>query len=201
MTRALSERLAPEVFRLPVERIRTGYYSDAYFNYTKALLEAEDRHPRVVMQVFQRKESILGGIDEAIAVLKTCAGRRRADGGWEAGWDALEVRALYEGDAISPWETVMTIEGDYSLFPHLETVSLGCLARRTLIMRNVHEVVEAAAGKPILFFPARHDHWLVQTGDGGGAHIAGAIGVSTHAQASLGGGRGLRPGPDRRVPG
>ena len=191
MTRALSERLAPEVFRLPVERIRSGYYSDAYFNYTKSLLESEGRHPRVVMQVFQRKDSILGGIDEAIAVLKACAGRRRADGDWEPGWDALDVRALYEGDAIAPWETVMTIEGDYPLFAHLETVYLGCLARRTLIMRNVREVVEAAAGKPILFFPARHDHWLVQTGDGWAAHIAGAIGVSTDAQASWWGGRGV----------
>jgi len=191
MTRALSERLAPDIFRLPVGRIRTGYYSDAYFNYTKALLEAENRHPHVIMQVFQRQDSILGGIDEAIAVLKTSAGSRRPDGRWEPGWDALEVRALYEGDAISPWETVMTIEGDYALFAHLETVYLGCLARRTLIMRNVHEVVEAAAGKPILFFPARHDHWLVQTGDGWAAHVAGAIGVSTDAQASWWGGRGV----------
>ena len=116
------------------------------------------------MQVFQRKESILGGIDEAIAVLKQCSGARRADGGWEDGWDRLEVHALREGDVISPWETVMTIAGPYSLFAHLETVYLGCLARRTLIMRNVAEVVEAAHGKPILFFPARHDHWLVQTG-------------------------------------
>ena len=191
MTRALSERLAPDIFRLPVGRIRTGYYSDAYFNYTKALLEAENRHPHVIMQVFQRQDSILGGIDEAIAVLKTSAGSRRPDGRWEPGWDALEVCALYEGDAISPWETVMTIEGDYALFAHLETVYLGCLARRTLIMRNVHEVVEAAAGKPILFFPARHDHWLVQTGDGWAAHVAGAIGVSTDAQASWWGGRGV----------
>jgi nicotinate phosphoribosyltransferase len=85
----------------------------------------------------------------------------------------------------------MTIEGDYSLFAHLETVYLGCMARRTLIMRNVHEVVEAAGGKPILYFPARHDHWLVQTGDGWAAHVAGAIGVSTDAQASWWGGRGV----------
>jgi nicotinate phosphoribosyltransferase len=191
MSTASRERLDPYVFRLPVERIRTGYYSDAYFNYTKALLEAEDRHPHVVMQVFQRKESILGGIDEAIAVLKAGAGRRRPDGSWESGWDALEVRALYEGDPISPWETVMTIEGDYGLFAHLETVYLGCLARRTLIMSNVREVVEAAEGKPILFFPARHDHWLVQTGDGWAAHVAGAIGVSTDAQASWWGGLGV----------
>ena len=58
-------------------------------------------------------------------------------------------------------------------------------------MRNVHEVVEAADGKPILYFPARHDHWLVQTGDGWAAHVAGAIGVSTDAQASWWGGRGV----------
>jgi nicotinate phosphoribosyltransferase len=51
-------------------------------------------------------------------------------------------------------------------------------------------VVEAAGAKQILFFPARHDHWLVQTGDGWAAHVAGAIGVSTDAQASWWGGRG-----------
>jgi nicotinate phosphoribosyltransferase len=58
-------------------------------------------------------------------------------------------------------------------------------------MRNVREVVEAAGPKQVLFFPARHDHWLVQTGDGWAAHVAGAIGVSTDAQASWWGGRGV----------
>jgi len=183
-------RLDPEVFRLPVERMRAGYYSDVYFNLTKELLEAEGRHPRVTLQAFQKQESVLGGIDEAVAVLKQCAGREEG-GGWRSGWDELEVRALHEGDEITPYEAVLEIEGDYSLFAHLETVYLGCMARRTLVMRNVREVVEAARGKPILFFPARHDHWLVQTGDGWSAHVAGAIGVSTDAQASWWGGRGV----------
>jgi nicotinate phosphoribosyltransferase len=187
----VQQRLDPSVFRLPVERMRDGYYSDQYFNLTRELLLDEDRHPRVLMQVFQKEQSILGGVDEAIAVLKQCAGRRLPDGSWEEGWDQLVVNALYEGDEISPHETVMTIEGDYSLFAHLETVYLGCMARRTLVMRNVAAVVRAAAGKPILFFPARHDHWLVQTGDGWAAHVAGAIGVSTDAQASWWGGRGV----------
>jgi nicotinate phosphoribosyltransferase len=142
------------------------------------------------MQVFQKNDSILGGIDEAIAILKTCAGRSE-NGGWVSGWDQLVVHALHEGDRIAPWETVMTIEGDYSVFAHLETVYLGTLARRSLIMRNVAEVVEAARGKQIFYFPARHDHWLVQTGDGWSAHVAGAIGVSTDAQASWWGGRGM----------
>jgi nicotinate phosphoribosyltransferase len=183
-------RLDPEIFRLPVDRIRRGYYSDAYFVHTKHLLEAENHHPRVTMQVFQKRDSVLGGVDEAIGVLKLGSGREQ-DGVWVPGWDELEVHALHEGDPIAPLETVMTIEGDYSLFAHLETVYLGSLARRSLIMRNVKEVVQAAHGKPIFYFPARHDHWLVQTGDGWSAHVAGAIGVSTDAQASWWGGRGI----------
>ena len=186
----VGRRLDPEIFRLPVDRIREGYYSDAYFVYTKHLLEAEGEHPHVTMQVFQKRDSLLGGIDEAIAVLKLCSGREE-NGVWLPGWDQLEVRALHEGDRVAPRETVMTIEGDYGLFAHLETVYLGSLARRSLIMHNVSEVVEAANGKQIFYFPARHDHWLVQTGDGWAAHIAGAIGVSTDAQASWWGGRGI----------
>jgi nicotinate phosphoribosyltransferase len=191
MPEPIRTRLDPEVFRLPAQRLRDGYYADAYFVYTKEVLELEGRHPRVTMQVFQKRESVLGGIDEALAILKVGAGHYGPDGEWVPGWDQLEVNALHEGDQISPWETVMTIEGDYSLFAHLETVYLGCLARRSLIMRNVAAVVKAAGEKPIFYFPARHDHWLVQTGDGWAAHIAGAIGVSTHAQASWWGGRGI----------
>src|SRR3954452_14271344 len=103
------DRLAPETFRLPVDRIRRGYYSDAYFNFTKELLEVEGRRPYVTMQVFQKERSLLGGIDEAIAILKAGAGEYAPGGEWVDGWDRLKVHALYEGDAIEPWETVMTI--------------------------------------------------------------------------------------------
>ena len=184
-------RLSSAVFRLPLERIRNGYYSDAYFNFTKQLLEDDEHHPQVLMQVFQKQDSVLGGVDEAIAILRECAGHRDEQGIWQSAWDELEVCALYEGDRISERETVLTIRGDYTQFAHLETVYLGCMARRSLVMRNVAEVVDAAGGKQILFFPARHDHWLVQTGDGWAGHVAGAIGVSTDAQASWWGGRGV----------
>jgi nicotinate phosphoribosyltransferase len=180
-TEQRQKRLPPEIFDLPVEKMREGYYTDVYFNFARGTLLADGRHPRVVMQVFQKKQSVLGGMDEAIAVLKLCSDD----------WDELTVHALYDGDDIAPWETVMMIEGDYTLFAHLETVYLGVLARRTLVSTNVRRVVEAANGKPILFFPARHDHHRVQTGDGYAAHVAGAIGVSTDAQASWWGGRGV----------
>src|SRR5881296_3369809 len=184
--RAPEKRLPPEIFELPVEKMREGYYTDAYFNHARSTLLQDGRHPRVVMQVFQKRHSYLGGMDEAIAILKLCS----------YDWDELTVHALYDGDRLSPWETVMTIEGDYTLFAHLETAYLGVLARRTLITTNVRRVVEAAGTKQILYFPARHDHHRVQTGDGYAAHVAGAtigvpIGVSTDAQASWWGGKGV----------
>jgi nicotinate phosphoribosyltransferase len=195
LTTARRTRLPPETFSLPVEKMRDGYYSDAYFTYTRDVLEADAHHPRVLVQVFQREHSVLGGVDEALAILKLCSGRRvptrDGDRGWEPGWDELTVRALHDGDVLEPWEVVLTIEGDYTLFAHLETLYLGVLGRRTLISRNVRDVVAAARGKPILYFPARFDHWHVQTGDGWAAHIAGAIGVSTDAQASWWGGKGM----------
>ena len=88
MTLADRQRLSPSVFRLPLEKIRDGYYSDAYFNHTKTLLEADDHHPHVVMQVFQRKESVLAWIDEALAVVKQCSGHRGDDGRWVNGFKA-----------------------------------------------------------------------------------------------------------------
>ena len=174
-------RLDPEIFHLPVERMRTGYYSDKYFVRAREILQADDYHPRVTMQVFGKQHAFLGGIDEAIAILKLCS--------WD--WPALTVHALYDGDEIAPWETVLLIEGPYDAFAHLETLYLGVLARRTRVGTNTRRVVEAAAPKEVMFFPARHDHWLVQTGDGYAAHIAGAIGVSTDAQASWWGSKGI----------
>src|SRR6478672_445874 len=166
--------------------MRAGWYTDAYFNHARATLLADGRHPRVVLQVFQKNDAWLGGMDEAIAIVKLCA--HEVDG--------LEILALYDGDRIEPYEPVMTIEGDYTAFAHLETPVLGTLARRTLITTNVVHVLEAANGKPIIFMPARHDHHRIQTGDGYAAFVAGKImgaeiGVTTNEQASWWGGRGL----------
>jgi len=186
MAQTTRTRLQPDVFDLPVEKMRAGWYTDAYFNHARATLLRDERRPRVVMQVFQKSNAWLGGMDEAIAILKLCAGD----------FDDLEVHALYDGDRIEPYEPVMHIEGDYTAFAHLETPLLGTLARRTLITTNVVHVLEAANGKPIIFMPARHDHHRVQTGDGYAAYIAGQvvgaeIGVTTDEQASWWGGRGI----------
>jgi nicotinate phosphoribosyltransferase len=179
MTR--KQRLDPTIFHLPVDKMRAGYYSDKYFVRARDILLANGSRPRVTMQVFGKTHAYLGGIDEAIAILKQCA----------IDWKDLAVHALYDGEEIQPWETVMLVEGPYDAFAHLETLYLGVLARRTKVGTNTRRVVDAARPKEVMFFPARHDHWLVQTGDGYAAHVAGAIGVSTDAQASWWGSEGV----------
>src|SRR5207247_3371816 len=113
-------RLEPDVFRLNVDRIREGYYSDVDFNRTVDVLHADQRHPQVLMQVFQKQHAVIGGMDEAIAIVKLCS----------EDFSQLRVHALYDGDEVAPWETAMTIEGDYSLFARVETVCRGVVLRR-----------------------------------------------------------------------
>ena len=179
------KRLDPALFNLPVERMRQGDYSDESAAHTRDVLRADGASPRVTMQISARAGGLLGGMDEAIAILKLCADD----------WNALVVHALYDGDRIQPWETVMSIEGGYDSFAHLENLCLGVLSRRTRVGTNTRTLVEAARPKSIMFFPAQHDHWLVQPGDGYAAHIAGALRVTTDAQAKWGGSSGLATVP------
>ena len=124
--------------------MREGYYTDAYFNHAP-------RSGRTAVirgswcGSFQKKHAVLGGMDEALAILKLCCDS----------WDDLTVHALYDGDAVEPWESVLTVEGLYTTFAHLETAYLGTLARRTLVATNTTRVLEAAGGKPIIFMAAR----------------------------------------------
>ncbi len=175
------KRLKPSVFDIPVKKIKSGWYSDKYFVRTKEILKADNNHTRVLMQVFCRKDAVVCGLDEAVAILKLCADRPKQ----------LVIKALYDGDKVKAGETVMTIEGDYSTFAHLETVYLGVIARPTAVATAVRKVVKAAKSKKVLFFPARFDHYRVQTTDGYAAFVSGALGVSTDAQGLWWGEKGL----------
>ncbi|MBI4430428.1 MAG: nicotinate phosphoribosyltransferase [Candidatus Omnitrophica bacterium] len=174
-------RLKPGVFKLPVRKIASGWYSDKYFLRTRDVLKKDRRRADVIMQVFARELAVVCGLDEAAAVIKLCADRSKN----------LKIRALFDGERVKPWETVMTIEGNYANFAHLETVYLGIISRRSSVATAVDEVVRAAHPKQVLFFPARFDHYSVQTGDGYAAFISGALGVSTDANAAWWGAKGI----------
>lgn len=175
------KRVDPALFELPVERIRAGEFSDVYFTRARAALRADERVARVTWQVSSKDAGWLGGIDEAVALLRLCA----------EDFGSLDVHALFEGDRVEPWETVLLVEGDYAAFAHLETLVLGTLARRTRVCTNVRTLVDAARPKPIYYFGARSDHALLQAGDGLAAHVGGAASVSTDAQGLLTGKKGV----------
>ena len=175
MTARRRKRLRPSVFQLPAERIKAGEFAEPSMAVTAGVLRGTKKTPRVVMQITAKQGGWLAGIDEAIAILKLGVDD----------WSALTVSALYEGDLVEEWDTVLTIEGDYGTFAHLETVLLGVLCHRTRVCSNIRDIVDIARTKTVLFFGARDEHYGMQPGDGFAAMIGGAKQVSTTAHGSL----------------
>ncbi|HUX07439.1 MAG TPA: quinolinate phosphoribosyl transferase [Acidobacteriota bacterium] len=169
-------RLDPQLLRVD-PRVREGYYSDEYFNRSRYILLRDDYHPTIRMQVFQKHDDVcLCGVSEALGILYSALGED---------FGKLEIHTLRDGDIIERGETVMIVEGDYSLFAHLETVYLGALSRRTRVATNVYRTVREASRvtpKPVLFFPARFDIYQCQAGDGFAYDIAlGTLGIDSHS--------------------
>jgi nicotinate phosphoribosyltransferase len=169
------KRIDPSLFPLPVEQIKAAEFSDRYAAVVAEVLRGSAARPPVLLQITSKHDGWLSGIDEAIAILKYAVDD----------WAAITVSALYEGDPVEAWDTVMTIEGDFAAFAHLETLCLGVLSHRSRVCTNVRTMVEAARPKPVYFLAARDEHYLMQHGDGFAAIIGGAKEVSTGAQGTL----------------
>lgn len=67
-------RLPPETFDLPISELRIGYRSAAYFNRSRTILNNELPEQVVTVQVFQKADAVVCGLDEAISVLRVAAG-------------------------------------------------------------------------------------------------------------------------------
>lgn len=189
-------RFPASVFQFDA-RMASGWLSDRYFVRTSATLAHAGRDPEVTLQIFAKKGGVLAGVNEAIRLLQT----QLAEG---YGPEQVTVDTLLEGDSINAagseaWETVMHVRGPYRAFGHLETPLLGVLARRSLVATNTRAVVEAAAGKPVIFMAPRHDDWRVQTPDGYAAQVGGARGVSSDAAGAWWGARGVGTMPHAMI--
>jgi nicotinate phosphoribosyltransferase len=224
-------RLTNEIFKLDIERMRGGWYSDKYFVNISRMLTAlaaqgytfAGQHPRslpappgtvptgdlrVEMQWFTRRpgRTVVVGIDKALAMLRHATGFWNADRFVQT-WDALEVWAVQDGDVVESngdaqhVRPVLRVRGRYRDFAQLETPTLGALTRGSRVATNVYDTLSAAAGKPVLFFPARFDIHEAQAADGYAYAIAvqrfnrdhaqrlGAF-ISTDAQGDWWGGSG-----------
>src|SRR5207248_2403530 len=146
-----------------------------YFNRTQNILLQEKNFKAVTMQIFQKQDAVLCGVEPVLELLKVATGYFEKNK-WRGEWGALKVEGLKDGDLIKPWETIMHITGPYAYFAHLESLYLGILARATKIATNTRNVVEAANGKQVIFFADRFDYFLNQELDGYAAHIGGISG-------------------------
>lgn len=163
----------------------TGYYSDSEQAY-----KLFDQYIDLKLKI--RQALYHGDYDSYIKMTaEKIDNSLHLDELWIDKYNDIEIKSLYDGDTLSSWETAILIEGDYSLFAHLESLYLGVLARRTKVATNTRAIVEAANGKQVLFFADRFDHWATQGGDGYASFIGGAKGVATDAMASWYGERGL----------
>jgi nicotinate phosphoribosyltransferase len=162
----------------------------------------------VEMQIFHRRRpfAVVAGVDEAIAILRACTGYHDAGGRFVPTFDRLQVEAVHDG-ALVPYggdplvvTPVLRIRGRYRDFALLETPILGALAEASRVATNVFQVLTAARGKDILFFPARFAHYKLQALHGYAYSLAVAaynqqsgassrMLVSTEEQAAWWGGR------------
>ena len=168
------KRLEASSFDLPVDELRRGGFSDPTVLWARDVLVADARMPHVTVQFSTEQAGLLGGIDEAVAVLKAGSDD----------WSQLTVHALYDGDRIDADETVMTVEARFDLFAHLAPLCVGVLSRRTRITTNARLLVEAARPKPVMTLPARNDHWLLHRGDALAAQIGGTLQLTGAPQST-----------------
>src|SRR4051794_7020886 len=125
-----------------INRKEIDLYSDHYFVNSREALAHAGYNPRVLYQVFQRHDAVLCGMKYVLDLLSQTSSE-------------VEIHGLNDGEKIAPKESVMHIIGPAQELLVYETLYLGLLARMTKVCTNVRSAVEAATGKPVLFFPAR----------------------------------------------
>lgn len=196
------KRLTNETFKLDVERMRRGWYSDKYFENIGAMLThlaaggyryagsaarladenlhaIETGNLEVEMQWFTRRpgSTLVVGVDKCVEMLRHCSGYFWNEE-YVNTWEQLEVEAVHDGALVkydgdpARVQPVIRVRGRYRDFALLETPTLGILTRASRVATNVYNTFIAARGKPVLFFPARFDLHEVQAADGYAYNIA-----------------------------
>ena len=174
-------RLTNKTFQFD-QRIKDGFFSANYFLKSRKIVAENEPNHIVTMQWFQRRDdSMLCGIDEAIALVHTFAIEP----------ENLVIEALNDGDIIQANEPVLKITGKYEHFGFLESVIDGILARRTSVATNVMKVKKVIGDYPVFSMADRQDDYLTQVGDGYATYVAGIDRVSTDAQGLWWGGKGM----------
>lgn len=174
-------RLTNKTFQFD-PKLKDGFYSANYFLKSNKIVKENEPNHIVMMQWFQRRDdTMLCGVDEAIALIHTFAIHP----------EELEIEALNDGDIINYGEPVLKVTGKYENFGFLESVVDGILARRSSVATNVYNVMKEIGDTPIFSMADRQDDYHTQIGDGYATCVAGIKKVSTDAQGLWWGGKGM----------
>jgi len=130
MTSFDRQRLTNDIFKLDLERMRLGWYSDKYFENIEAMLttlaaqgytykgaqprvnggltptqltEVEVGNIEVEMQWFTRRpgKTIVVGVDKALAMLRGASGEFDAAGNFVERWPTFNVEAVHDGATVT----------------------------------------------------------------------------------------------------
>ncbi len=155
-------RLSPSVFKIPADKLRAGYYSDRYFLRTQDVLSKDGVHIAVGYQFFPREDAVICGLDEAIAILKTCVGSYREPALAErlyrelryAQWNLQDNSFHQRTRAISRWEKRRTeIRARLNALWRNGWHKLKVYALQDGVRVRRNEIVLAVVGDPQLFVP------------------------------------------------
>ncbi|MBT9172239.1 MAG: Nicotinate phosphoribosyltransferase pncB2 [Syntrophomonadaceae bacterium] len=155
------------------EEILAGATTDVYFVRTLEILRAAGKEETLVTaEIFSGGAGTFCGLQEAVQLLQ----RKQ-----------VEVWALSEGEEFAVREVVMRLRGSYSEFGLYETAILGMLASASGWATAARRCKEAAGGKAVYCFGARHVHPSVAPVMERAAVVGGADGCSCVLGAVLAG--------------
>jgi len=149
--------------------------SDVYFQRARKTLAAAHVDAVVAMDFFSSRPGVLCGVAEAVRLLGDVL------------QDGDEAYAVAEGAGIGTKETVLRVRAPYSRFGVFETALLGMLSSCTGWATAAREIVDAANGKRVISFGARHVHPLIGPTMEYSAVVGGCAGCATPLGAQLAG--------------
>jgi nicotinate phosphoribosyltransferase len=152
-----------------------GAASDVYFQRAHRTLAHAHVDAVVAMDFFASRAGVLCGVAEAVRLLEAIL--EEGDEAYAAG----------EGEAMGAKETVLRVRAPYSRFGVYETALLGMLSSCSGWATAAREVVEAANGKRVISFGARHVHPLIGPTMEYSAVVGGCAGCATPLGAQLAG--------------
>ena len=150
-----------------------GPASDVYFQRARKTLAGAHVDAVVAMDFFSSRAGVLCGVAEAVRLLSEIL---EADD---------EAWAVAEGADMDARETVLRVRAPYSRFGVYETALLGMLSSCSGWATAAREIVQAANGKRVISFGARHVHPLVAPTMEYSAVVGGCAGCATPLGAQL----------------